>query len=74
MYEYTLREQALRQVLGCIIEEHPDKSLALAQIDGLMIQMMIADGNSDSRLLHEIDLIRAELGWSRETVPAPLLR
>ena len=74
MYEYTLREQALRQVLGCLFEEHPDKLLALAQIDGLMTQMMRTDGISDSRLLHEIDLIRAELGWSRETVPAPLLR
>ena len=72
MYEYTLREQALRQVLGCIFEEHPNRLQALAQIDELITQMMRTDGVIHASLLHEIEVVRAELGWTGATVPASL--
>ena len=65
MYEYTIREQALWQVLACVYESHPDQALALSMIEELIAKLRV---DSEVRyrasalaLKEEIKAVRASL-------------
>jgi len=66
MSEQTLKIEARDKVIRCIFEGHPDRHLALAQIDGLIAQMMLKPDGSvdlgDDPLRQEIEAVRAALG------------
>ena len=65
MYEYTIREQALWQVLACVYESHPDQALALSKIEdliaGLRVDCEVKHSASTSALKEEIKAVRASL-------------
>ena len=65
MYEYTIREQALWQVLACVYESHPDQALALSKIGEMIAELrvdcVVNPRASALALKKEITSIRASL-------------
>ena len=66
MPDRIIEKEAYRLVLKCMFDGHPDRHLALAQIDGLISQMMMNHDGSvnlqkDDPLLDVVQRIRDSL-------------
>ena len=66
MPDRVIDPEAYRLVLKCVFDGHPDRHLAIAQIDGLIAQMMMNHDGSvnlqkEDPLLEVVERIRRSL-------------